>query len=157
MIPPSSNAAQQIMREQLSLAFTQIPFNQMLGLKLGTAAPDHVILNFNMKPELIGNFLRGILHGGVISSVLDMAGGMVVMMKSIDRYSDRSVEDLINIVGKCSTVDLQISYLRPGRGDLFTAKAWLLKNGNKISFTRMELLNQQDALIATASGTYQHS
>src|SRR3990167_8641008 len=140
--------------QHLSRAFTDIPFNQMLGLHLDHLEKDHVTMSFDMKKELIGNFLQGILHGGVISSVLDMAGGMAVMAQAIYKNADRSREELLTVLGKTSTVDLQVSYLRPGKGDLFIAKAWLIKGGNKISFTRMELLNQEESLIATGNGTY---
>lgn len=64
-----------MMLAHLAKKFTDIPFNRMLGLHLDHVTPEHVILNFSMKNDLIGNFLYGILHGGVISSVLDMAGG----------------------------------------------------------------------------------
>lgn len=144
----------QVLLQQLSLAFTEIPFNRMLGLRLDHLDENHVTMSFNMKQELIGNFLHGILHGGVISSVLDMAGGMVVMTHTVFRHADKSAQEIASILGKCSTIDLQISYLRPGKGDLFIAKAFLLKAGSKIAFTRMELFNQDETLIATASGTY---
>ena len=51
-----------------------------------------------MKRELIGNFLHGILHGGVISSLLDMAGGMVVMMSALREHPDCSIEELVEIL-----------------------------------------------------------
>jgi uncharacterized protein (TIGR00369 family) len=101
---------------------------------------------------MISSAISGILHGGVISSVLDMAGGMLVMAAALEKTKD--LENIANTVGKCSTIDLQVSYLRPGLGELFTAKAWLQKTGHKISFTRMELYNESETLIATASGTY---
>lgn len=154
MAPDAKNKTEQIKLQQLSQAFTEIPFNRMLGLKLDHLSLDHVIMSFSMKNELIGNFLYGILHGGVISSVLDMAGGMTVMTTAIHKHPECSVEQLAEIIGKCSTIDLQISYLRPGKGDRFSAKAWLTKSGNKISFARMELHNQDEVLIATGSGTY---
>lgn len=138
----------------LTQAFTDIPFNQMLGLRLDQLDADHVTMSFNMKNELIGNFLQGILHGGVISSVLDMAGGMLVMASAIYNHPQWTLDDLPKMLSKCSTVDLQISYLRPGKGELFLAKAWLIKSGSKISFTRMELYNQDELLLATATGTY---
>lgn len=153
-MPATDALVEQAMLQQLSLAFTKIPFNQMLGLQLKTLMRDQVTMEFSMQEQLIGNFLHGILHGGVISSVLDMAGGMAVMASIIHTHSNLAMDELVNIIGKCSTVDLQISYLRPGKGEHFTAKAWLLKSGNKISFTRMELLNQKDILIASGTGTY---
>lgn len=139
---------------QLSRAFTEIPFNRMLGLQLEKLDSEQTIMSFSMKKELIGNFLHGILHGGVISSVLDMAGGMAAMADAIGKHPELTTPELVGIIGKCSTVDLQISYLRPGRGEFFTAKAWLTKSGKKISFARMELINQENILIATGSGTY---
>lgn len=139
---------------QLSRAFSDIPFNKMLGLTLEQLEPQQTLMRFNMKEELIGNFLHGILHGGVISSVLDMAGGMAAMADAIGKHPELSVPELVNIIGKCSTVDLQISYLRPGRGDHFIAKAWLIKSGKKISFARMELTNEDGTLIASGNGTY---
>lgn len=111
-------------------------------------------MSFTMKNELVGNFLHGILHGGVISSVLDMAGGMVVMASAVAKHPDASLETLSLVLGKCSTIDLQISYLRPGKGEHFTAKARLIKGGHQIAFTRMELFNHANVLIASAAGTY---
>lgn len=142
------------MLSQLSRAFTEIPFNKMLGLQLEQLETQQTIMSFNMKEELIGNFLQGILHGGVISSVLDMAGGMAAMADAISKNPGLSTQELVSIIGKCSTVDLQISYLRPGKGEQFIAKAWLIKSGKKISFARMELLNQEQTLIASGNGTY---
>jgi uncharacterized protein (TIGR00369 family) len=153
-MPSNNTIIEQAMLEQLSLAFTKIPFNQMLGLQLKNLNTNDVTMCFSMKEQLIGNFLQGILHGGVISSVLDMAGGMAVMASIIHQRTNLSIDELANVLGKCSTVDLQISYLRPGKGEHFIAKAWLLKSGAQISFVRMELLNHNDTLIASGTGTY---
>lgn len=140
--------------KQLTNAFTDIPFNQMLGLTLDEINESHVTMSFRMKPELIGNYLHGILHGGVISSVLDMAGGMVTMASAIHKKTDLATDELVKMISKTSTIDLQVSYLSPGRGEQFIAKAKSIKTGNKISFTRMKLFNQDQQLIATANGTY---
>lgn len=140
--------------EQLGDAFTSIPFNRMLGLALDHVELNYASMNFSMQPELIGNYLQGILHGGVISSVLDMAGGIVVMATAVLENIHRSDTEIANILGRTSTIDLHVSYLNPGRGDKFTAKAWLIKRGTKISFTRMELLNEDGTLIASGNAVY---
>jgi len=108
-----------------------------------------------MTPELIGNYMFGILHGGVISSVLDMAGGVTAWVSLIYKHLDKHpMADLADILGKSSTVDLHVSYIRPGKGDKFFARAEVVNTGNKLSFTSMELFNQEQKLIARASGTY---
>lgn len=154
MTKSSKFTAQNNMLRELSRAFTEIPFNRMLGLRLDHLEPGQVSMSFKMKNALIGNYLHGILHGGVTSSVLDMAGGMAVMAATIHKYANRTVTELAHLIGKCSTIDLQVSFIRPGKGDFFIAKAWLMKSGSKISFARMELLNDKESLIASGTGTY---
>ena len=57
-----------------------IPFNKVLGLRLESMDPKAPKLAFDMRPELVGNARRGILHGGVISAVLDATGGFAIML-----------------------------------------------------------------------------
>ncbi|GIT07418.1 MAG: hypothetical protein CM1200mP30_10480 [Pseudomonadota bacterium] len=64
----------QLLRE---IAEERIPFNKLIGIKIESLGMDSLGIRFEMRPELIGNFKRGNLHGGVISSVMDVTGGMV--------------------------------------------------------------------------------
>ena len=143
-----------IATEQFAQVFTAIPFNRILGLKLDSIEKDHILLHFDMRDELVGNFLHGILHGGVISSVLDMAGGAAAMIAHAQKYPTHDLLQLAEQLGKAGTINLHVDYLRPGKGKRFTAKAWILRSGNKITVSRMELLNDESVLIASASGTY---
>jgi uncharacterized protein (TIGR00369 family) len=140
--------------QELSKTFTELPFNRMLGLRMGEIHPECVTMSFDMKPELIGNYFYGILHGGVISSVLDMAGGVAIMIAAVQKRQGQTLEELAAILGKASTINLHIDYIRPGKGETFTAKAYLVQSGNKISFARMELFNEKSLLIANGTGTY---
>lgn len=145
---------QKIIFEELSQIITDIPFNRMLGLRLKEINDESIAVSFAMKEELVGNFVTGILHGGVISSVLDMAGGVVAMVFLLQRYSDKGVDELKKMVAKASTVNLQISYIQPGRGQHFTATAKILHGGNKLCFTHTALSNETGKLIATGEATY---
>ena len=140
--------------EQFTRVFSEIPFNRILGLTLDSIESDHIIIRFIMKEELIGNYMHGILHGGVISSVLDMAGGTTAMLSAIYKRPEKNLEELSKVLSKSSTINLHIDYIRPGKGMQFIAKAWTLHSGNKITFTRMELHNHEETLIATGTGTY---
>ncbi len=140
--------------QQLANVFADIPFNRFLGLRLDAYEKNHIALSFTMKNELIGNYLHGILHGGVISSVLDMAGGIAAMISIVYKEPEQDLAALAGRIGKSSTIDLHVNFIRPGKGENFTAKAWIVHSGNKICFTRMELYNDQSALIATGTGTY---
>ena len=50
----------------------RVPFNKTLGLVVESLHYDRVAIRFEMSEELVGNFLRGNLHGGVISTVIDV-------------------------------------------------------------------------------------
>lgn len=139
---------------KFSEIFSAIPFNKILGVKLDLVEEDHIVLSFTTKQELIGNFLHGILHGGVISSVLDMAGGTAAMLAAIRKKLPKSIEELAAVLGKASTINLHVDYLRPGRGEHFFAKAWILHAGNKIVFSRLEMHNDDGTLIAAGNATY---
>ena len=140
--------------QQLGKVFLEIPFNRTLGLRLEDLAQDHITMSFAMNPDLIGNYIHGILHGGVISSVLDMAGGMAAMVSLIYKQPAKDLAEIANILGKTSTIDLHVNYLLPGKGSFFTAKANVKHSGNKICFTNMELFNDTNTLLAKGSGTY---
>ncbi len=142
-------------RKLMSDAFIyKMPFNQLLGIELSYISDDFVQLTFHNRPELIGNYTQNILHGGAIASIMDVAGGMVCINQILQRITPLIHEDIVNKMSKMGTIDLRVDYLRPGRGETFTASASLLRNGNKIAVTRCELHNELNHHIATATATY---
>ena len=134
--------------------FERIPFNQSLGIQIGELAVDKVSMHLPMKPELIGNFMHGILHGGVISSLLDVAGGAMALIGAFDKHHHLSSAERMTRLSKLGTIDLRIDYLRPGRGQRFTATAVLLRSGNKVAVVRSELHSDDGTLVAVGTGTY---
>jgi uncharacterized protein (TIGR00369 family) len=53
------------------------------------------------------------------------------------------------------TIDLLVDYLRPGLGKHFLATGYILRIGNRVAVTRMELHNEEERLIAVGTGAYQ--
>jgi len=129
-------------------------FNDILSFSIDSRDFDVGIINFTNRDELIGNPVQRILHGGVISSILDVAGGHTVFMQVYKGIIDEPLEKQAQVLGKLGTIDLRIDYLRPGRGNDFTAKGYILRKGNKVAVTRMELHNEEGVLIAVGTGTY---
>jgi uncharacterized protein (TIGR00369 family) len=132
----------------------QIPFNRVLGLRVESLEMDSVCLKIEMKEELIGNPMRGILHGGVISSVLDVTGGMTAAMGVLKKLAGRPFEEIGKRLLSVGTIDLRIDFLRPGRGRYFLATGSIMRTGQKVAVIRMQLQNDQDMLIAVGTGTY---
>ena len=132
----------------------KIPFNKLIGMKIETLDLDKIGIRFEMRPELVGNFTRGNLHGGVISSVLDVTGGMVAWTGIMKKMEGQSFDEISERFNKIGTIDIRVDFLRPGLGEYFIATGSTLRTGNKVSVTRMELHNDKGILIAVGTGTY---
>jgi len=131
-----------------------IPFDRLLGIKIDTLTPTDVKVMIDMREELIGNFIRGMLHGGVISSVLDLTGGLIASVELVKHLENVEPDEVARRVARVGTIDLRVDYLRAGKGIYFTASGTVLRKGNKVAVIRTELCNDQNLLIAAGTGTY---
>jgi uncharacterized protein (TIGR00369 family) len=134
--------------------YENLPFNGLLGLKVANLKPDEAGFTFAMKNDLIGNAIHGILHGGVISAVLDATGGMTATASAIKRRQGLSQEEITDWIARIGTIDMRVDYLRPGRGERFQSSGTVMRTGNKVAVTRMELRNENDVMIAVGTGAY---
>ena len=132
----------------------KLPFNKILGLSIERLEPGNVRVVFDMKPELVGNYVHGVLHGGVISSVLDATGGLIASIGVVDKLQARPPDEIARGISKVGTIDLRVDYLRPGLGKSFHATGTVMRSGRKVTVVRMELHNDQEKLIAVGTGTY---
>lgn len=134
---------------------SQVPFQQLLGLEITQFSGQQSEVRFRWKNDLIGNMPQRILHGGVTSTALDTAGGAVVIARLVERLAGKtSVEEIMQKVAKCGTIDLRVDYLRPGRGEEFICTATIIRAGNKVAVARMEMHNEEGEHIAFGTGTY---
>lgn len=131
-----------------------MPFNRALGLELERYEPTFAQLAFSNQPMMVGNWAQSILHGGVIASALDVAAGLVCVGSTLTRHDSITEEELRQRLSKMGTIDLRVDYLRPGRGTRFIASSTLLRAGNKVSVARVELHNEEERHIASATATY---
>ena len=132
----------------------KIVFNKLLGLKLNQATATQVWASMVMRPDLVGNFSEGRLHGGVISAALDTTGGIAVTAALCARYPLDSFEQQATRFARLATIDLRIDYLRPGISTHFQMRAQVIRLGARIANTRMEFLGSDGKLLATGNGVY---
>ena len=132
----------------------RMPFNRILGIDVLSLHHDQPELRFEMRPDLVGNYTRNMLHGGVISSVLDVTGGLVAFLGVQQKLKGKPVAEIVERFSRIGTIDLRIDYLRPGLGEWFLARGFPLRTGNKVAVTRMELFNDREDLIAVGTAAY---
>lgn len=80
----------------------------------------------------------GIVHGGYIFGLADTAAGIAAMSEGN------------NVV----TVDANINYFKPAKGDKILAKAKAIKVGKTISVYEVLISNKEDDLLAKATVTF---
>lgn len=135
------NAPEELYRQILE---DFIPFHQLLGLKLMEVREHYVKILIPFKQELIGDPRKKAIHGGVLASVMDSAGG-AVGITTLKSFEDR-----------LSTIDLRIDYLQPGKGEDIVCEAFLVRSGSRVIFTRMICFNRNkpEEIIAEGRGVY---
>jgi len=132
----------------------RLPFNRLLCLSVTSLNSDGGAMSFSMREDLIGNVFHRTLHGGVISSVLDAVGGLTASASLMVRAAGLSEEKIKAMFAQVGTIDLRVDYLRPGRGERFTASGRIMRSGRKVAVVRMEMHNQDALLVAVGTGTY---
>jgi uncharacterized protein (TIGR00369 family) len=134
--------------------FSKIPFNKLLGLEIEEISDEHARLRFSMRNELVGNYTRNILHGGVISATLDVTAGLMAFLGVAKRIRSGSLAEKMERFSRLGTIDMRVDYLRPGAGEHFVATARVIRSGNRIAVIFAELHNDSEELIASATCTY---
>ena len=107
-----------------------------------------------MRDDLVGNYTRNILHGGVISATLDVTAGLMAFVGVAKRIRSGSLEEKMERFSRLGTIDMRVDYLRPGAGAYFVATARVIRSGNRIAVIRAELHNDSEELVAAATCTY---
>ncbi len=153
---PARSAAEQARFESAltELFERRIRFNEVLGLKTVSLALPTPTLRFDMRPDLVGHYLYGRLHGGVISATLDAMGGLALMAAIADKHPGDTADQVLARFSRMGTIDLRVDFLRQGVGKHFIASAEVTRLGSRVGSVQMRLVNDEGVLIATGAAAY---
>lgn len=113
---------------------------EFLGFRLTKWKDGFARLEMPVRPEHRNTV--GFLHGGVIASLLDIAGAV--------SGSFGTTEEFVSI-----TVNLNCNYLSPLRSETVVAEGELIRANKSLFFAQARLLDpEHKRLCATATGTY---
>ena len=120
-----------------------VPHAKALGLTVVDAAPNEAWLAVPYAENLVGNPETGVIHGGVITSLLDNACGIAVQLALPERMS-------------IATLDLRIDYMKPATPKLdLVAHTHCYKVTTNIAFVRGTAYHTDESdPIATCVGTF---
>ena len=122
MAPTQEQEAQTLRQWQ---KFTQgAPFSRELGLEVRIAKPDWCVISVPYQERLIGNPATGVLHGGVITALIDSCFGLAVFVR-------------LNQLRAMVTLDLRIDHLKPASpGREVLGGAVCYKHTSELAFLR---------------------
>lgn len=119
-----------------------LPFVRALGAEVVSVTPGVGKMKLAWREDLVGDPRSGLLHGGVITTLLDNASGMAVFS---------SLREAMQI----ATLDLRIDYLRPPipKQDIH-AEATCYRMTRTIAFVRGRAYQEPGGDIAASLSTF---
>ena len=111
-------------------------FSKWLGIEVLEVKEGYSKIKMTIRQEMINGF--GILHGGITFSLADSAFAF-----ACNNRNNLSV-----------ALDTSINFMKPGHvGDVLTAEAKEMHNGQSTGLYQISVFNQNDHLIALFKGT----
>ena len=106
---------------------SHVPHAAAIGMTLVSRGKNSCVVRVPYAEHLVGDPDTGVIHGGVITALLDNASGMAVRSEPNDVDEGRSM----------ATLDLRIDYMRPAqpREDLI-AEATCYRMTSNVAFVR---------------------
>jgi len=112
-----------------------VPYWALLGLELKHVSPGRSVFECTVRD---GHLQNGVVHGGVLASIADSACAIAgISMAFPDAYA--------------TTINLQLSYLKPISRGLFRAEGQCLKAGRNLLFSEARVLGENGELLCTAA------
>jgi uncharacterized protein (TIGR00369 family) len=116
-----------------------IPFNDLLGIRVTRTHRDGVTVQCDIQPELRNS--HGVLHGGVTATLVDVAVGMA----AVHHFGGKRT---------LTTVELKVNYFLPISEGRVTARARLLRLGSSLVVGSVEVKDHKRRLAAFGTATY---
>lgn len=120
-------------------AADNLPLARLLGFTTAARGEGHLTLELAIRDELCNR--RGVVHGGVLSALLDCAlGGAVVAGLKPEEW--------------CATLQLSVQYRRGARSGPLRAAGRMTGRGRHCAFADGEVTDADGEVVATAQGTW---
>lgn len=143
---PSDNARH---RAKLARQFIEaIPHAAALGMRIDGLGPEGAVISMPWDARFVGDPRSGVIHGGVVSALMDTCAGAAVLGREAGIVST-------------ATIDLRIDYMRgAARGQRITAHATCYHMTRSVAFVRAWASDEDSenpVAVATGAFTYERA
>ncbi|WP_404418272.1 PaaI family thioesterase [Marinospirillum sp.] len=121
---------------------TLIPHCKALNMQAEDVTEEGVTLSLQGDPSFMGNAEKELIHGGVLSVLMDTACGSAAILG----LPEPEV---------CPTIDLRMDHYRAARASqTIYCRAWVTRQARQIVFTEGLIWQEEDLPIAKGTGTF---
>lgn len=116
-------------------------YRKWLGLEYEVMEDGHAIVHMPIRPEMRN--LRDVVQGGAVASLIDVAMATAASGGNQDTRTK-----------PMATLELKVNYLAAATGARLTAKADVIRSGNRTSVLRCDIYDDKGNVCATGLGTF---
>ncbi len=141
--PSEDEAFFELVREYAPRIINSVPYAQALGFKLTHLERSRALATAPWREELVGDTESGVIHGGVVTALLDNISGVAVI-------------SALSELKSTATLDLRIDYMRAAeKGRDLIGEAECYHVTRAVAFVRAFAYHEtKDKLVASASAAF---
>jgi len=139
--PIPSHLAEQVRQAERELSRRLRTTNvlRFLGFRLMAAEPGRVVLSFRARPHHMQ--VHRVVHGGVMATLADTAGGLATYMSVVPGT-------------RVATVEMKINFLEAVEKGTVTAEARVIRRGRNFCVVDCDVRDETERLVAKALMTF---
>ena len=120
-----------------------VPIHKVLGIEVSEVSEEKIVIKIPFSDLVIGDSRSNRWHGGILSMIIDVAGGMAGAT-TFESFDD-----------KITTVDLRVDYLEAPKAEDLYIEGKVVRSGNRILVSKMKAYHKGSSnILVEGKGVY---